>query len=73
MFRLIKPRLWVQFPCVPGRRLSVIHWLITYNFNTNIVDIRNTDGDHKDDFPLWEVHIKKVDNNSTLSFLESWC
>ena len=37
---------------------------ITYNWNTNIVDISEIqiiDGDQKDDFPLWEVHIKKID------------
>ena len=45
MFRPIKPRLWVQFPCVPGRRPLVIHWSITYNCNTKILlrYIRNTD------------------------------
>ena len=38
------------------------HWLITYNCNTKIVDIRNTDHrwwSEKDDFALWEVHTKK--------------
>ena len=37
--------------------------IITYNCNTNIVEIYQEiqiiDGDQKDGFPLWEVHIKK--------------
>ena len=40
----------------------MIHWLITYNCQTNIVDILEIqiiDGDQKDDFPLREVHLKK--------------
>ena len=47
----------------------MIHCLTTNTLNTNIVDIKIEihmviggiqiiDGDQKDDFPLWEVHIK---------------
>ena len=48
-----KPRLWVQFPCVPGRRLSVIHWLITYNCNKNIFFYE------KHFFFMWTSHCGK--------------
>ena len=37
----VNPRLWVQLPCVPGRRLSVILWLIIV-IQTLLRYIRNT-------------------------------
>ena len=43
-------------------RLSVIHWLITFKIVVQtllIKEIQIIDGDEKDDFPLWEAHIKR--------------
>ena len=34
-----------------------------------IKEIQIIDGDQKDNFPLWEVHIKKIDNQLPVIFL----
>ena len=57
-----KAKAMGSVPICTRKKTFSDHWLITYNCNTKIVDIRNTDHrwwSEKDDFALWEVHTKK--------------